>query len=82
MIVLLAMPIHVVLSPCTGVCGCICPISYKVNRTIFASCAFRNNTLMYASVADAVTSLRIAHVIAMFLFSLIGVPSFGKVPEK
>ena len=82
LIELFTIPTHVALSKCTGICGCGCPISYKINRSVLTSFTFRNNAPSSASAADVATSLRIAHVMAIVPFSLIGVPCLGKLPRK
>ena len=51
-------------------------------RMILASCVLRNNAPNSASAADAATSLRIAHVIAIFLFSLMGWSCFVEVGKR
>ena len=79
---LLNIPTAVVLSTWIGVAGCGCPSSMRMRQITLASCAFKNNAPNLSSAADAATSLRIAHVIKILPFSLIGSPSSGKLPRK
>jgi hypothetical protein len=79
---LLAISTHVLLSTCTGVGGCRWPILDIISCSIFASCTFKYNAPSSASTVDAATSLRITHVMVIFPFSLIEVPSLGTLPRK
>ena len=80
--VLFTIPTVVVLSTCIGVGGCGWSNSERMSRMTLASFVLRNKALNSASAADAATSLRIAHVMAIFPFSLMGLPCWGKLPRK
>ena len=49
---------------------------------ILASCVLRNNAPNSASVADAATNLRIAHVMWSFPFNCMGFLAIGMLPKK
>ena len=50
--------------------------------TTLASCVLRNKALNLASAAEAATSLRMAHVIAILPLSLMGSLLLGRLPRK
>ena len=81
-IVLFTIPTAVVLLTCMGMGGCLCPISSRMICIIFASWALRNSAPSLASAAEAATSFSMAQVIMTLPLSLIGSPSFGKLPRK
>jgi hypothetical protein len=58
LIVSLMYPVAVVLSVCSGVGGCGCPISSNVVSKIVASFALRKTDYISASAADDITCLR------------------------
>ena len=51
-----AMPVAVLLSQCTDVGGCGCPISCKIKRKILVSLPLINKAPNSASAADAATA--------------------------
>jgi hypothetical protein len=65
LIVSLLYPVDVVLSVCSGVCGCGCPISSNVVRKSVAYFALRKTDPISASAADDITCLRIMLMIKM-----------------
>jgi hypothetical protein len=82
LIMLLTIPTVVVLSMCIGVGGCVWPSSARMSHKTLASCAFKKSAPSSTSAAEAVTSLRMVHVIRMAPFSLIRSPSWGILPRK
>ena len=69
-----AIQTAILLSQCTGVVGCVCPISCYINRNILASLTSRYNAANSAPAAEHTTSLNIPHktcvfpLVKMFLF--------------
>ena len=49
---------------------------------ILPSLAFMNNAASYASAADAITNLRIPHMMNIAPFNLMGLPFSGTLPIK
>ena len=77
-----AMPVAVLLSQCTGVGGCGCPISCKIKRNILVSLPLINKALNLASAADAATNFSIPHTTNIFPFNKVGFQSCGTSPMK
>jgi hypothetical protein len=62
----LKYPVTVVLSVCSGMDGCGCPLYSNVVRKIVASFVFRNtDPIISASAPDDITCLRIVLMIKM-----------------
>ncbi len=80
--VLLTMLTAVLLSTWMVVNDCGFPNSVRMIRMTFAFWELSNKAPSSASAADAVTSFKIAQVMKMLPFSLIGSPSFDKLPRK
>ena len=80
--VIFAIPAAVVLLQCMGVGGCRWPSSLSVSLIIFASFAFKNIAPNSASVADAVTNLRIVQVVRIGPLRHMGRLSSGYQPRK
>ena len=71
------VPVAVALSQWIGVGGCGWPISCKMTCIFFASCAFGNGALSYASAADAAVSFNEVHKEQIAPFNFIACPFFG-----
>ena len=80
--VLFTIPMHVLLSTCTGVGGCGWPILANVSRNMRASCALRKRAPSSASAADAATNFNTAHVTVTLPLSLTGLLFVGMLPKK
>ena len=82
LIILTTVPTAVVVSMCIGADGWGCPNYVRIRRMNVDFFAFTHNAPSSASAADAVTTFKIAHVIAILPLSWIGVLTCSQLPSE